>query len=103
MKFKDYYETVGVARDATQEDIKRAYRKLARLAASVAAPQGFLLLASCSHNISPERFAQECAAGIARAGRGARLIRQAGAPCDHPIHPMLPESAYLKALVYALD
>ena len=33
----------------------------------------------------------------------ARLIRQAGAPCDHPIHPMLPESAYLKALAYALD
>ena len=81
----------------------KAYRKLARLAASLAAPGGFLLLASCSHNISPERFAQECAAGIARAGRAARLIRQAGAPCDHPIHPMLPESAYLKALVYALD
>jgi 23S rRNA (cytosine1962-C5)-methyltransferase len=81
----------------------KAYRKLARLAASVTAPGGFLLLASCSHNISPDRFAQECAAGIARAGRAARLIRQAGAPSDHPIHPMLPESAYLKALVYALD
>jgi curved DNA-binding protein len=30
MKFKNYDETFGVARDATQEDIKRAYRKLAR-------------------------------------------------------------------------
>ncbi|MDW5442994.1 DnaJ C-terminal domain-containing protein [Polaromonas sp. SM01] len=30
MEFKDYYETVGVTRDATPEDIKRAYRKLAR-------------------------------------------------------------------------
>ena len=30
MKFKDYYETMGVPRDASQEDIKRAYRKLAR-------------------------------------------------------------------------
>ncbi len=30
MEFKDYYETMGVARDATQDDIKRAYRKLAR-------------------------------------------------------------------------
>jgi 23S rRNA (cytosine1962-C5)-methyltransferase len=81
----------------------KAYRKLARLGACVAAPGGFLLLASCSHNISPERFALECAAGIWRAGRMARLIRQSGAACDHPIHPMLPESAYLKTLVYALD
>lgn len=30
MEFKDYYSVLGVTKDATQEDIKRAYRKLAR-------------------------------------------------------------------------
>ena len=30
MKFKDYYETFGLPREATQDEIKRAYRKLAR-------------------------------------------------------------------------
>jgi 23S rRNA (cytosine1962-C5)-methyltransferase len=81
----------------------KAYRKLARLAADVTAPGGFLLLASCSHNMPADRFAAECAAGIARAGRKAALIRQAGAGPDHPVHPLLPETAYMKALVYALD
>jgi curved DNA-binding protein len=30
MEFKDYYKIMGVPRDASQDDIKRAYRKLAR-------------------------------------------------------------------------
>jgi 23S rRNA (cytosine1962-C5)-methyltransferase len=81
----------------------KAYRKLARLAAAVTKPGGTLLLASCSHNIPTDRFAAECAAGITRGGRKASLIRGAGAGPDHPVHPMLPESAYLKSLVYALD
>jgi 23S rRNA (cytosine1962-C5)-methyltransferase len=81
----------------------KAYRKLARLAAEVTAPNGFLMVASCSHNIPPDRFAAECAQGLLRAGRRATMIRQSGAGPDHPVHPLLPESAYLKALVYALD
>ena len=90
----------------TKKDLEagaRAYRKLARLAASVTATNGFLLLASCSHNIPLERFQDECALGIVRTGRRAALIRTAGAGPDHPVHPMLPETAYLKSLVYALE
>ncbi|HWA70312.1 MAG TPA: class I SAM-dependent rRNA methyltransferase [Rhizomicrobium sp.] len=81
----------------------KAYRKLARLAAEVTAPGGLMMIASCSHNIPPDRFAAECAQGLLRSGRRATLIRSAGAGPDHPVHPLLPESAYLKAQVYALD
>jgi 23S rRNA (cytosine1962-C5)-methyltransferase len=85
------------------ESAARAYRKLARAAAHLVARRGFLMLASCSHNMPAERFAAECAAGLARAGRRAALIREAGAGADHPVHPMLPETSYLKTLTYALD
>jgi 23S rRNA (cytosine1962-C5)-methyltransferase len=81
----------------------RAYRKLARLTATLVAPGAYLMLASCSHNMPAERFALECASGLERAGRAARLIRASGVGTDHPVHPMLPETAYLKALVYAVD
>lgn len=81
----------------------RGYRKLARLAAPVVTSGGFLCLSSCSHAIDLERFQHECAHGIARSGRNARLLRSAGAGPDHPVHPMLPETAYLKSLVYQLD
>ena len=81
----------------------RGYRKLARLAARLVAPGGFLLAASCSHTVAPEAFAAEVARGLVRAGRTGRVLRMAGAAPDHPVHPMLPESAYLKAMVLQLD
>lgn len=81
----------------------KGYRKMARLAAALVSPSGFLFAASCSHNMPAERFGEEIAKGIAQAGRTGRVIRQAGASPDHPIHPLLPESAYLKAAVLQLD
>jgi 23S rRNA (cytosine1962-C5)-methyltransferase len=80
----------------------RGYRKLARAAATLVGEEGFLAIACCSHNVAPDAFADEVRRGLRDAGRSGRLIRQAGAGPDHPSHPALPESAYLKFLVYAL-
>jgi 23S rRNA (cytosine1962-C5)-methyltransferase len=81
----------------------RGYRKLARLAASLAKPGGFVFLASCSHNVGAVEFAEAARRGLADAGRTARILREAGAAPDHPVHLALPESAYLKSLTLALD
>lgn len=81
----------------------KGYRKMARLAAALVEPGGFLLCASCSHHMPAEQFAEEICHGIHLAGRSGRILRTSGAAPDHPVHPLLPESAYLKAMVMQLD
>ncbi|MGH6967732.1 MAG: class I SAM-dependent rRNA methyltransferase [Stellaceae bacterium] len=81
----------------------RGYRKLARLAAAVVAPRGLMFIASCSHNIGVPEFAEAVRRGIADADRGGRILQSAGAAPDHPVHPFLLESAYLKSELLALD
>jgi 23S rRNA (cytosine1962-C5)-methyltransferase len=81
----------------------RGYRKLARLAAGLAAPGGIVFLASCSHNVAAGDFAEAARRGLADAGRAGRVLREAGAGPDHPVHMALPETAYLKSLTLALD
>ena len=81
----------------------RGYRKLARLSAALVAPGGFLFAASCSHHVGPELFAEQVARGLDDAGRGGRILASTGAGADHPVHPHLPESAYLKGQLLQLD
>ena len=81
----------------------RGYRKLMRLAAARVVPGGFLFAASCSYHVSSEAFAAELAHALGDARRTGRVLVQAGAGPDHPVHPQLPESAYLKSVLVALD
>jgi 23S rRNA (cytosine1962-C5)-methyltransferase len=90
----------------SKKDLKpglRGYRKLARACGPLVAEEGILAISCCSHNVPEDAFADEVRRGLRDAGRGGRLLRRAGAGPDHPSHPALPESAYLKCLVYALD
>ncbi len=77
----------------------RGYRKLARLSAGVTAQEGLLFIASCSHNMSLEQFTEEVAKGLSEARREGRILYTVFAAPDHPVHPHLPESAYLKGLL----
>jgi len=81
----------------------KGYRKMTRLAAGLVEAGGFLLVASCSHHMALEAFAEEVRHGLSQAGRSGRILRTAGAGADHPLHPWLPESAYLKAMLLQLD
>lgn len=81
----------------------KGYRKMVRLAAPLVSEGGFLLAASCSHHADLESFAEQVRRGLQDAGRAGRILRTSGAAPDHPVHPALPESAYLKAQILALD
>lgn len=84
----------------------RAYERTARLAAPLVREGGYLVLCSCSHAADMEAFRRACLRGIGRglhgSGRFSQLIHTGGAGPDHPLHPHLAETGYLKALFFRL-
>jgi len=76
----------------------RAYERVARLAATLVEPDGFLVLCSCSHAADLTRFREASLRGVGKAGRSATILHTGEAGPDHPVHPHLAETAYLKAL-----
>ena len=85
-----------------QEAGLRAYHRMTRLAASLVLPGGFLFVASCSHHAPLDLFTAQVSAALHKARREGRIIHTGGAGPDHPVHPHLPESAYLKSLLLQL-
>ena len=76
----------------------RGYRKLARLAAQLTAPGGFLFIASCSHNVGAAEFAElgaarsrRCRARWPHPAQQRRRSRSPGPPC--PARDRLSEGA----------
>jgi 23S rRNA (cytosine1962-C5)-methyltransferase len=80
----------------------RAYERLARMAAPLVETDGFLVLCSCSHAADLARFRTASLRGIGRAGRHPQILHVGGAGPDHPVHPALAETAYLKVLFLRL-
>jgi 23S rRNA (cytosine1962-C5)-methyltransferase len=80
----------------------KGYEKVAKLAATLVEKEGLLFVASCSHHASRGAFNNAVMAGIKKAGRAGEIIRQTGAAPDHPRHPQLRQSEYLKGLLVKL-
>jgi 23S rRNA (cytosine1962-C5)-methyltransferase len=74
-----------------------AYKRLNQLAIQVTAAEGILVSCSCSFHVS----AEELQDAIAKAARGAdkhlQILEMGSQAPDHPVHPAIPETRYLKA------
>lgn len=74
-----------------------AYKRLNQLAMQLLAGEGILVSCSCSFHVS----AAELQEAIAKAARGAdkhlQILEMGGQAPDHPVHPAIPETRYLKA------
>lgn len=89
------------SKQAMQQGL-RAYERVARLASGLVGEGGIVVLCSCSHAVDLEKFRSACLRGIGRAGRSPRLLYTGFAGPDHPQHPALTDTGYLKALVFRL-
>jgi 23S rRNA (cytosine1962-C5)-methyltransferase len=74
-----------------------AYRKLNQLALGVLADEGVLVSCSCSYHLAPEELVNAIQAAARHGGRFVQLLEAGGQSPDHPVHPAIPETRYLKA------
>ena len=63
---------------------------------------GFLITSSCSHHVMEEAFLDVIQQSAVKRGRKIQLLEFHGAGPDHPIHPAMPETRYLKFAIFSV-
>lgn len=80
-----------------------AYRRLNQLALQVLSKNGVLISASCSHHLSKENLHEILRSQARHIDRHLVFFAQGGQGFDHPVHPAIPESEYLKTYFCAVS
>lgn len=84
-----------------RKDLKKglaAYRRINELALRLLRPGGVLVAASCSMQLARADLIQAMQGAALRACCELQVIEQGAQGPDHPIHPAIPETEYLKAV-----
>jgi len=76
-----------------------AYQRLNEQALGLLADGGILVTCSCSQHVDRDRFLRLVQKAAQRKNQLLRLIFEGGQSGDHPIHPAMPETRYLKTLM----
>lgn len=87
---------------ARRKDIKAgelAYQRANQLAMRLLKPEGILVSASCSMHLERGRLTQLLQDACRKNGRMGQVLEQGGQGGDHPVHPAIPETEYLKSVI----
>lgn len=74
-----------------------AYKRLNQLALQLLERDGILVSCSCSYHMSSESLMEAIQRAARHVGRFVQIVEVGGQAPDHPIHPAIPETRYLKA------
>jgi 23S rRNA (cytosine1962-C5)-methyltransferase len=75
-----------------------AYRKLNQLAMNLIGRDGLLVSCSCSYHLEEAQLVTAVQTAARHSARFAQVLAFGGQSADHPVHPAIPETRYLKAL-----
>lgn len=74
-----------------------AYKRLNQLALQLLDRDGIVVSCSCSYHLSPDSLVDAIQRAARHIGRFVQIVEVGGQAPDHPIHPAIPETRYLKA------
>ncbi|MDP9140851.1 MAG: class I SAM-dependent rRNA methyltransferase [Pseudomonadota bacterium] len=75
------------------------YAALNRAAMHLLSTDGILISCSCSHHLEADDLQRILLRESRTTGRRLQILEQGGQGADHPVHPAIPETRYLKAFV----
>lgn len=87
-----------IKRRKDQKAGEAAYRHINELGLQLLSDGGLLVSASCSMHLAEDTLVDIVRASAWKAGRDARIIQRLGQGPDHPVHPAIVETNYLKAV-----
>jgi 23S rRNA (cytosine1962-C5)-methyltransferase len=87
-----------IKRRKDQHQGEAAYRKLNQLAMRVMTDDAILVSCSCSFHLAHDALPSILQSAADHAGRTLQILAFGGQSPDHPVHPAIPETRYLKTL-----
>jgi 23S rRNA (cytosine1962-C5)-methyltransferase len=88
-----------VKRRKDQRAGEEAYRRINRQAIALLRPDGVLVSASCSYHMARSALRGAMLSAARAEGRDLQILEQGHQAPDHPVHPAIPETDYLKCFI----